>query len=69
MITRIRICAIQERENAQTGAWGMSVVPSERHKGKAPADFMRFYFMNDADPEAFNDGPNHEASSPCRCAP
>jgi hypothetical protein len=40
-------------DNAPIGAWGMSTVRSERHKGEAPADFVRFYFMNDADAEAF----------------
>jgi len=40
------------RENVAAGAWDHHG-RSERRKGEAPADFARFYFLTEADAEAF----------------
>jgi len=40
------------RENVLAGTWAQHH-HSERRKGEAPADFARFYFMDEADAEVF----------------
>jgi len=42
------------RENFAAGTWDQHR-HTERRKGEAPADFARFYFVNEADAEAFRE--------------